>query len=91
VRTALSSRGIEYDVEDAVRCVFEIRGDRAVWIVEGGATGSESFLIEELTLKNIVSGWTACAGTRGRWDRLFIDEENMTALVAWVRGKVITF
>lgn len=76
----------------AVRCLLEIQtgphGIDALAIVEGGPTGHEGFYMTKRTL-NIMGGhgWWACAGTKGRWDSLFIDAENMKAAAEWIKGK----
>jgi hypothetical protein len=72
--------------ERFVVCTAEITADRrALYIVEGGVTGHESFLLEPRNMDTIAEGWCACAGTTDRWDKLEFDAENMTALVAWIR------
>lgn len=44
----------------------------------GGPTGYESFYINSDRLERICdNGWTACVGTRGVYDKLFIPGEEM--------------
>jgi len=53
---------------------------RFVFHLDGGPTGYESFTIDEYIADvtcGIRRGWTACAGTKGRWDKLFIPGEEM--------------
>lgn len=55
-------------------------------IEEGGPTGYESFNIDEYANwpRMIRHGWTACAGTAGRWDRLVIPGPEMRRIHDWV-------
>ncbi len=47
-------------------------------ISDGGVTGYESFFLKEETIYDVTQyGWLACAGTKGRWDRLFISAPEM--------------
>lgn len=82
------------DAKRSVRCEAELRdrgnGEFALWIVEGGVTGFESFVVSEQVLNDIANGWLACAGTKDRWDRLEFDAANCVALVAWIRNKLST-
>jgi hypothetical protein len=69
---------------------YEIRentkkdGREAFWLI-GGPTGYESFLVEpdrgkywdDMMEWITTRGWNACAGTPGRWDRLWISPEEM--------------
>ena len=45
-------------------------------IVDGGVTGYESCQVDTLE-RTTKGGWSACAGTKGRWDSLFIPEIEM--------------
>lgn len=80
-----------------VACVMELEfSERGVVLkmVEGGVTGYESMyvygshaapdVLERLGKKP----WWANAGTKGSWDELEIDEENMAALTVWVKEKL---
>jgi len=56
--------------------------DDALFIIEGGVTGYESFIIEDGTFNKMsLKGWCACMGTftgdYGRWDKLVIDASEM--------------
>lgn len=46
-------------------------------IVDGGVTGYESM---RYTKKNMSRGWNACMGTEGRWDSLFIPEDELATI-----------
>ena len=46
-----------------------------VYITKGGVTGFES-----LSVKNMCAGkggWWACAGTKGRWDSLYVPADQI--------------
>ena len=62
-----------------VKVVFALKDKRSLYIIKGGVTGYESFCIEcfDDFQKMIDKGWTACAGTKGSWDRLFIPGKSM--------------
>lgn len=56
------------------------------WWVEiavGGSTGYESMKIDNLK-DRIDKGWTACSGTKGRWDTLFLPPESMLQIYNWI-------
>lgn len=42
-----------------------------------GVTGYESFLLTNTDKKIFSVGWHACAGTKGRWDTLYIPADQM--------------
>ncbi len=47
------------------------------WIkIVNGVTGYESCQVDTLE-STVKGGWFACAGTKGRWDSLFIPENEM--------------
>lgn len=49
-------------------------------IIKSGITGFESFIIEpdDDTFSGMSKrGWYACAGTKNRWDKLFIPSKEM--------------
>lgn len=48
-----------------------------LYIRKGGVTGYESFYVKDYHDPEHKRGWTACAGTKGRWDKLFIPPEEM--------------
>lgn len=51
-----------------------------VSLTEGGVTGGESVYADEYFLScSPRNGWCACAGTPGRWDRLFVPAKEMRA------------
>lgn len=77
------------NISKFVRCVFEVRDKRALYIVEGGVTGYESLIIQDW-MKHSVSGpWLACAGTKDRWDSLEIEAISMAAVMKWALRKAI--
>lgn len=48
------------------------------YIEEGGVTGYESFYLEDALISDLCArGWSACAGTEGRWDSMFISGAEM--------------
>lgn len=61
---------------------------RSLWLI-GGVTGYESFCLDGKSDKNVRSrlynmkarGWWACAGTRGRWDALYIHGMQMEKMI----------
>lgn len=71
--------------------VVEVKIDRVyheslnsgwIRIVSGGVTGYES--MREDNVKEMTEGWCACAGTKNRWDTLFIPAEEMLQIADWV-------
>ena len=48
-----------------------------VRIIGGGVTGFESFKVKG---NDFSTGWLACAGTKDRWDELYIPAEEMQKL-----------
>lgn len=44
-------------------------------IIIGGSTGYESISHEDM--KKCKEGWCACAGTKGRWDHLFVPQDQL--------------
>jgi hypothetical protein len=79
-RYLASSKDIESEVEVIVR-IEDHRSEHGgviFRIVEGGVTGWESFFVTDRNLRaTCLDGWNACAGTRGRWDSLFIPPDQM--------------
>jgi len=68
--------------EVPVRLVVRSSAYRAgeLWIhVEGGSTGFESMPVASLEKAIAGGGWTACLGTKNRWDRLFIPPASLAA------------
>lgn len=53
-------------------------------VVVGGVTGYESMQIDNLK-DRINGGWSACAGTKGRWDTLFLPAESMLRIYNWIK------
>ena len=77
----------EVEVRFELRCSYE-NGKLALYLAEGGVTGHESFVVDDMDLSRARNGWTACAGTPGSWDRLFVPAEEMQRVldaVAFVR------
>ena len=67
--------------------VVETKGERVFQLV-GGPTGYESFYIDNdyTSLEAMCEGgWLACAGTKGRYDRLSIPAEEMSKALASYR------
>jgi len=49
-----------------------------IFKIIGGPTGYESFYMHKFVVdKMSISGWVACAGMRGSWDRLSFTGEEM--------------
>jgi hypothetical protein len=101
IRTYL---GRNSDSFKEVECTFEFKQydnkyleyDWWCSIVDGGVTGYESFCISKVDLdetektkeRMLKDGWSACAGTEGRWDRLFIPADSMKEIYnSWERQK----
>ncbi len=65
--------------------------------IEPGVTGYESFEFDTdnlertnrdgKTIKDI--GWSACAGTKDRWDSLFISAEEITKAIDDIQNQII--
>ena len=55
--------------------LIEPRGDegRLVFQLLEGPTGYESWYIESLLKDPYEGWWAACAGTKGRWDKLMVN------------------
>ena len=71
--------------------IVEIEGKKIFQLVNG-PTGYESFYIdsEYNHLDNVCeNGWTACCGTKGVWDKLFISAEEMKKVLAPFLDKVV--
>lgn len=87
-RWLLSKLGVDDHESEAetqiVYPTFETResnGETWLHIVDGSVTGYESISIKDLLAHGDWSkGWSACAGTKGRWDSLRIDGKDMKAL-----------
>lgn len=86
VRVFLSRLGMDEDETKAkaqkVYPTFELVKDsiEEPWlhIVDGSVTGYESISIKDLLRHtDWTGGWSACAGTKGRWDSLRIDGKDM--------------
>ena len=58
----------------------EVDEDRpSIFKLIGGPTGYESFYMHDFAIKGMrKGGWTACAGTKGQWDRLSFSPEEMS-------------
>ena len=54
-----------------------------IYVAEGGATGYESMRVEDVP--NMKEGWGACAGTKNRWDKLFLPAESMQKIQNWLK------
>ncbi len=52
-------------------------------IVRGGVTGYESVRCDKIIDRD--KGWWACAGTKGRWDSLFVPLESLRIIVKELR------
>ena len=75
--------GVAQEIEIEYKIV-EIEGKKIFQLVNG-PTGYESFYIhsEYNHLDNVCeNGWTACCGTAGVWDKLFIHAEEMKEALA---------
>ena len=71
-------REIEVDYE-----IFEKDGHKIFQLI-GGVTGYESFYLDSKYTrldKMLENGWTACAGTKNKYDELFIPAEEMRAAI----------
>ena len=54
-----------------------------VYISSGGVTGYESIEADRVKSHNI-DGWCACAGTPGKWDKLFLPAVAMLEIQEWL-------
>ncbi len=71
----------EVDIEYEIRTYPTLEGKWLV-ITKGGVTGYESFQLTNESLSRLSkSGWSACAGTKNRWDTLFIPAKEMQKLL----------
>ena len=59
-------------------------GEWWVWIIKGGVTGYESMRVDSVR-EFTFGGWSACAGTKGRWDALFLPAESMQKIAEWLK------
>ena len=66
------------------------RDGHKIFKLIGGVTGYESFYLDsEYTRlgKIMENGWNACAGTKGKYDKLFIPAEEMrNALEPYIKA-----
>ena len=79
----------ETDDEDPGTEGLKAFNGRLIFQLEGGPTGYESFYIDEdgANLRMMAAkGWTACFGTKDRWDRLEIAATAMAKVEAAVKG-----
>lgn len=53
-----------------------------VHITKGGITGYES--VEVSRVKEMTDGWSACNGTKDKWDALFLPAESMKEIQEWL-------
>ena len=68
--------GIEKEVEITVEKIYhEYLKSWYVTIIKGGVTGYESFKLEDMNKDGVA--WSACVGTKSRWDRLVVPAEEM--------------
>jgi len=59
-------------------------GEWWVWIIKGGVTGCESIRADDVR-EFTFGGWSACAGTKGRWDTLFLPAKSMQKIAEWLK------
>ena len=71
---------------------IEIRDGKRIFCILNGVTGWESFYIDSV-YSNLDDmrrfGWCACAGTDGRYDRLFIPPEEMTKALQGIEKREV--
>ena len=70
--------GKEYEVEIHYEIIE--KDGRHIFRLINGVTGYESFYIHDKYTRlgdMLEHGWTACAGTKGKYDRLYIPAEDM--------------
>lgn len=54
------------------------------WVhIHGGPTGYESAEAKRILASDRKS-WSACAGTRGRWDSLLLEQDGLAMLREWL-------
>jgi hypothetical protein len=58
-------------------------GCHYVFIDRGGPTGYESAQYDRLYREGEESGWNACSGTKGRWDRLVVPRSSLRIAYAF--------
>lgn len=70
--------------------VKDVRPSETWLYLEGGPTGYESIRLGDWEEKELLSGektgWSACAGTTGRWDKLFVPITEMRRVLTEVWG-----
>jgi len=80
--------GIVKDIEVLVMKSF-YAGSLNEWqisITSGAVTGYESMLVKNVyKVANDNTGWHACAGTKGRWDTLFLPATSMMKIAEWLK------
>jgi len=78
MRTRLATTGEEEKNVEVTFAISEIKGDKVLSIVKGGVTGYEGFYVKYGNIPRMrISGWLACMGTKGSWDRLMVPAESM--------------
>jgi len=61
-------------------------GEWWICIIEGGVTGYESMRVSNVTdERHQTGGWSACTGTMGRWDALFLPATSMQKIAEWLK------
>jgi len=71
------------EIKEQNRChyIIENSSDRPVFKILDGPTGYESYSVEDL-LNDSCRGWfSACAGTKGRWDRLDVNGQEILEII----------
>lgn len=68
---------------------YATHGDNPSVYLVGGPTGYESFSYTPEVIERMEeSGWCACAGTTGRWDKLRILSSEMRRLFTALKGVI---
>jgi len=74
-------------------CIIEKRDDDKIVfsIEEGGVTRYESFIIEDDTIERmkraVIPVWTACWGTKGKWDKLDVPLKGIIEMIEKIPEK----
>lgn len=82
----------EKEVELTLTAKYHGSGLNSYWlmIVDGGVTGYEGVEFRlDIIERTSRTGWCACAGTKGRWDKLVIPARGMEKVWKFFKGKVV--
>ena len=79
---------IQQKVKVKLRKVYHAGFLNSWWIeiISGGVTGYESMKTKNVK-DRLEKGWHGCAGTKNRWDTLFLPPKSMQKINKWLEDK----